>query len=134
MRKNVATLLIVLFSISAVTSFSMLGGIVRQWQALEMSAELAQATMVHDDKMYVVLSRIDDFDQYRKISIQMISGRTGTLKGIANLSEIMHTNIHYFSIGLLLSLSGLLITGLAMYLRLRSCMQKLACADGRPAI
>src|ERR1700741_1746619 len=116
MRKNIATLLIVLFAFFAVVSFGLLGGIVRQWEALGMGVELAQATMVHDDKIHTVLNRIDDFDRYRKISDQVITGRTGTLNGIAGLSKILHTNIGYFCLGLLLSLSGLLATGVAMYL------------------
>ncbi|GAB3095985.1 hypothetical protein [Lysobacter terrae] len=134
MRKNVATLLIVLFSFFAVASLGLVGGIVRQWQALGVGAELAQATMVHNDKVRTILNRTDDFDSYRKISDQVITGRTSTLKGIAGLSEILHTNIGYFCLGLLLSLSGLLATGFAMYLRLRSCMQQLARADGQAAI
>jgi hypothetical protein len=134
MRKNIATLLIVLFAFFAVASFGLLGGIVRQWEALGMGVELAQATLVHDDKVRIVLRRTDDFDRYRKISDQVITGRTGTLKGIAGLSDILHTNIGYFCLGLLLSLSGLLATGFAMYLRLRSCMQELARPDGPAAI
>jgi hypothetical protein len=134
MRKNVATLLIVLFTLFAIASFGLLGGIVRQWEALGMGVELAQGTMVHDDKVHTILNRIDDFDRYRKISDQVITGRSRTLSGIAGLSEILHTNIGYFCLGLLLSLSGLLATGVAMYLRLRSCMQQLARVDGSPAI
>lgn len=130
MRNSVATLLIVFFSFFAVASFGLLGGIVKQRQALGMGVELAQTTMIHDDKLRIVLNRIDDFGKYRNVSEKIITGRTGTLKGIAGLSEILHTNIGYFCLGLLLSLSGVLATGFAMYFRLRSCMQQLARADG----
>ena len=134
MRKNVATLLITLFALFAVASFVLLGGIVRQWQALGMTVEIVRATTVDDDRMPVVLARIDDFDRYQKISNQIITGRSDTLKGIADLSDMLHTNIRHFSLGLLFSLSGLIVTGIAIYLRLRSCMQQLARTDGRTAI
>jgi len=134
MRNSVANLLIVLFSFFAVTSFGLLGGIVKQRQALGMGVELVQGTMVHDDKLRTVLNRVDDFGRYRMISEQVITGRTGTLKGIAGLSKKLHTNIGYFCLGLLLSLSGALATGFAMYFRLRSCMQQLARADSPDAI
>ena len=129
MRNSVANLLIVLFSFFAVASFGLLGGIVKQRQALGMGVELVQGTMVHDDKLRTVLNRVDDFGRYRMISEQVITGRTGTLKGIAGLSKILHTNIGYLCLGLLLSLSGALATGFAMYFRLRSCMQQLARAN-----
>ncbi|WP_457095888.1 hypothetical protein [Lysobacter sp. P5_B9] len=134
MKQNVATLLIVLFAFFSVASLALLGGIVRQGQVLGTGAELAQATLSHDDKVHIVLSRVDDFGRYRKISDQIITGRTGTLRGMAGLSSIAQTNIRYFSFGLLLCLTGLLVTGLAMYLRLRSCTQQLARADRKAAI
>ena len=134
MRNGAATLLIVFFTFFAVASFGLLGGIVKQRQAIGMGAELVQATMVHDDKLRTVLNRINDFGKYRKISEKIITGRTGTLKGIAGLSEILHANIGYLCLCLLLSLSGVLATGFAMYFRLRSCMQQLARAEGPVSI
>jgi hypothetical protein len=82
----------------------------------------------------IALSRIDDFDQYRKASAPLISGNAGILRNIADLLVILHNNIWHLSIGLLICLSGLFVAGFAMYLRLRSYAKQLAPAGNLPAI
>ena len=123
MRKNVDHLLVVLLSLFFIASIGLLTGVARQGQAVQMGSELAQAALANDDKLHTVLSRIDDLGKYRKISNQIITGRTRTLSGIADLSQILHANIRFLSFALAFSLLGLFAVGIVMYLRLRSLAQ-----------
>ena len=134
MRQNFASLLIVLFAAFSVASIAFLSGIARQNEALGQTAEMTQIVLSNGERLRTVLNRVEDPERFRKISTQIITGRTNMLSGVSDLSAILHSNIRYYSVGLLVCLIGLFITGIAMYLGLRSYSQPSSRADGRAAI
>lgn len=126
MMRNSINSMIFLFAAFFVATLGLTGGLARQAQALGLGVELAQGALVQDEKVHVALGRIDDLQQYRKISDRIVTVRAGALHGIADLAEVLDRNLRYFCLALVVCLFGLFATGVAMYLRLLSYERQLA--------